>query len=492
MTEAQDAPAGLHWTGHPLVDMGVAGLTVFAEKRRPEDVTEAHLEAFSSWAKTAYFTKELTAWISIVFGTNFLNPSWKPEEKREFLSRILESYRDTVLDGVHCAIFDRSAQRMVARDLMPMLTGRGLTNFFADGQPGLPVSGLAIVALQGLSVAAPNVGGRLLVVAADDPRLLLLLVRRWQRELRNRAQRSEITGEKQPGWSGPRSRLVEALIQIELERDRIHDPDANYQGSATIYHASNSGQGPDVSIYALELPALRFVRRAQNVKYRDAWQRLTTSAWREADKKDKDAQYARRNDVYEAVFSLPLEAPWFVRRFFCRPVLGSLRGAKPVAGKTRKKKIKADSRPLLTPSSPVTPTPLWGLLEMFLEEVIGMERARIEGIRALGDRLAGLIQTENDRRLFQRVYTARKAFEVRNLLIQLSMKLLKDGLEPALRLNEYLTIFEEGEELARADFGLAWDLTRVRVIEALYDLKWFDGNHEVLEELPIEEGEEER
>lgn len=115
-----------------------------------------------------------------------------------------------------------------------------------------------------------------------------------------------------------------------------------------------------------------------------------------------------------------------------------------------------------------------------------MDKSRIEAIRTLADRLAVAVQQDNDRRLFQKIYTTRKAFEVRQLLIQMGMRRLKNSLEPAVRFDEFIEIFEEGDELARADFGLAWDLTRMRVIETLFETKWFDGNQEALESIEEE------
>jgi CRISPR-associated protein Cst1 len=360
-------------------------------------------------------------------------------------------------------------------------------NFGADGQPGLPVSGLALTTIQAMSLAAPIVSGKAMIVATDDRRLLLSLVQEWQALIRSRVQLSEASGEKCKGWGGPRSRLIEQIIRLESVRDKQQGLDLNYSGSATIYHASNSGQGPDLTVYTLELPALSFVRKAQGIKYRESWQRLVASSWREVDNKDKDPVYARSNDVYEAVFDLPIGSRRFIRRFFLGPVVAQLKSAKPAEPK-KGKKVKAEA---IGPISPPTSSPiaLWDLLELFVKEVVGMERTRIEAIRTLADRLAGVVRAENDRRLFQRIYTARKSFEVRQLLIQLGMRRLKDGLEPAIRFEEYLEIFEEGDELARADFGLAWDLTRMRVIEMLFENKWFDGNKEVLEDIKVEEEE---
>ncbi len=489
MSYNRHAPVGLYWTGHPLIDMGIAGLTVFAQKRNPEDVTGADLECFVDWAARAYFTKEMTGWIAVAFTSNFINPSFGAEKKKEIAKSILESFKKPNTLSLDCTFFRLPAQQMVARDFIPMLLGRELSNYFPDGQPQLPISGLGITALQGLSVASPLVGGRLMIVAADDPKLLLQIVRNWQVEIRKRVQLSESSGDKVPGWSGPRSRLIEQIIEIEERHSQRQDPDLEYTGGVTIYHASNSGQGPDLTVYTLELPALSFVRKAQGIKYREAWKRLVTSAWREAEGKDKDPKFARRNDVYEAVFDLPQDSARFVRRFFLRPVVAQLKNAKPVETRKRTKKTKEEAMP--TPTTTTSPpVALWELLELFLKEVLGMEQSRIQAIRTLADRLASAVKDDNDRRLFQRIYTARKPFEVRQLLIQMGMRRLKNGLEPAVRFDEFLQIFEEGDELARADFSLAWDLTRMRVIETLFDSKWFDSHKEALEDIQEEQEEE--
>jgi CRISPR-associated protein Cst1 len=487
MTYSRDEPVGLRFTGHPLIDMGVAGLTVFAQKNNPEEVTGAHLEGFVEWADNAYHTKEMTAWVAVAFTLNgFMNVGFTPAKKRESVHEVLTSYqRPPEMPELQCAFFGTSALQLASRDLVPLLTGREPTNFGADGQLGLALSGLAVTTLQGLSVAAPLVGGRLLIVAADDPKLLLYLVKQWQPEIRKRAQLSETTGEKPPGWSGPRSRLIEQIINLERSIQNQQDPDLEYNGSATIYHASNSGQGPDMTVYSLEIPALRFVRKAQNVKYGDAWQRLTASVWRDA-KKDKDPTFGKYNDVYENIFGLPLEAHGFIRRFFLYPVQRQLQKPKSSETPKRAKKTKTEETPLFIPAPTAPPVPLWQLLELFLLEVLGMDKSRIEAIRTLADRLASAVQQDNDRRLFQKIYTTRKAFEVRQLLIQMGMRRLKNSLEPAVRFDEFIEIFEEGDELARADFGLAWDLTRMRVIETLFETKWFDGNQEALESIEEE------
>ena len=45
----------LKYTGHPLVDVGVATITAFAGKQRPEDLTEADLDSIAD-----YIARELS------------------------------------------------------------------------------------------------------------------------------------------------------------------------------------------------------------------------------------------------------------------------------------------------------------------------------------------------------------------------------------------------------------------------------------------------
>jgi CRISPR-associated protein Cst1 len=488
MTDIRDAPVGLRWTGHPLVDMGVAGLTVFAQQRQPENVTGAHLELFAEWAEDAYLTAELKSWISVAFTSNFPTANQKaPEdEKRRLIATAVRSYKSEshVLE-MRCTFFDRPAQFLVAREYVPMLTGREPINFFPDGQPRLPVSGLAITALQGLSVAAPLTEGRLLIVAADDPKLLLQLVMEWQPDIRKRVQTSNATEKK---WSFPKTRLIEKIDKLEKLHNIRQNPDLEYSGSAAIYHTTNSGQGPTITIYSLALPALHFIRKAQNIKYVEAWQRLVASTWREPGK-DKDPQHGKSNGVYESVFDLPHEASKFIRRFFLSPLRKQLKPSPPADIPKRGKKAKAVQAAPPKPSVP--PVALWNLLELFLQEVLGMEKTRIEQIRTLADRLANLVKSEDDKSLFRKVYNARYPHQVRTLLIQESRKQLLRDSGPTIRMDEYLSIFEEAEELARVDFSLAWDLTKIRFLETLFDVDWIQGNKETLEDLKDTDQDEE-
>jgi len=490
----------LRWTDYPLMDTALAGLCVFSGVKDPARLTPEHLQAFQRWAEKAYFCPELSGWISVVFTSNFINYSFTPEKRREVLREILTSHQRPNLLSERCAIFPHlQAQQRVARDLMPMLMGRGPMNFYPDGQPGLPLSGQAITALQGLALAAPLVSGRALILEADDKNLLLRAVKSWQGEWLSRVSLSLLKGEKLPIWASPRTRLIESLRQIlglrPAEDDEVDEdePLPDFRGGATIYHLTNSGQGPDARIYTLERPAIQFLRAAEG-RFPQEWRALLRAQTHEADK-TKDPRFGFRNELDEALFSLPDEAAYFLRRYLMPPFAGALRGAKAEARKGKASKKTDGNAPPVPPLAG-----LWGITELFLREVVGMEKARVEAIEALGQRLGSWIVAENDKRLFRQLYEARGAGPLRHVLLKAmlekSKRNAKSGTEDRDLIttkDEYLRIFTEADEVTRADFTLARDLLKMRVIQYLHDARFFEENRDDPElqntELPTEEGE---
>ncbi|MFN4250454.1 hypothetical protein [Deinococcus sp.] len=488
------ASVGLRWTGNYMMDMAVAGLLAFAGKREPQNIDGRDLHTFQRWAETHYFAPELTSWISVVFTSNFLNPSFSQGKKLEVLRGTLTSYQRPGLLDVPCAFFpEQPAQQRVARDLLPMLMGRGPMNFYPDGQPGLPLSGLAITALQGLSMAAPLVSGRALLIDADDPEVLKQIVSSWQGELTRRAEMSLDKGERLDIWASPRTRLIEVIRKIIGERIAVNR-DVGTFGSVTLYHLSNSGQGPDVRLYTLQQPALSFLGAAQR-RYGTTWTALTRTALHSADK-GKDERYGTRNDLDEALFGLPAGAHTFVRRFFRPP----FRYAAFPPELPKPKKGKGVKVPAEQNSEGLNLADVWGLTELFLQEVVGMDRDRIEAIRELGTRLGDRIAHENDKPLFRALYEVRGAGPLRHLLLRATLDKAKqdanrEGEKPPLLITDeaYLKVFMEADETARADFTLARDLLKMRVLQVLHEQDFFKKNKDdpELQETALDAGGDE-
>lgn len=475
---------GLHWTYHPIVDVGVATLTAFAEKESPDEVTFGDLERFAEYAERVYFTPALSGYLTVLFTSNFINPSWTFKKKREYIEKILRSFKiQPDHDLPPCAFCGKPSIKLPTsdlayRDLVPMLTGRNIVNFFPKGNSGLPLCGLCTTSIQAIAIGAPMVSGRALIVNSDDPLLTLAVIKKWLPETRARIQLAETTGQKPPNIGRPLTRVIEALTSLERERANWRD-----DAGVTVYHLTNSGQGPDIDIYELPFNITKFIMRAQTVKYRNAWNEIVSSGWelievpKEAEKKrgrksmaeaksKVNNQLERRNYIFEDLFTLPEEAGRFIRTYFLRKSPSFRQKMDPriqYKGWQDAKYIK------------------WDLTELFLEEVIGMEKSRIEAIRKLGDRIAEEIASTNDKKFWWDVYNCQRPIEMRNILIRQSQKCIKAGREPLIRFEPFLEIFEEGEELAKIDWKLAWDLMLIRVIEQLYEKKWFEQHKDVLE-----------
>ncbi|MGE5058658.1 MAG: type I-B CRISPR-associated protein Cas8b1/Cst1 [Betaproteobacteria bacterium] len=452
------------WTNHPLVDMGIASLVAFAKKNTPEEITSSDVEAFATYAETAYFSPEIASYLSVLFTSNFLNPSFSAEKKKQFVKTVLRSYQSNPDSSLPpCAYCGSASVRRAHRDLIPMLTGREHVNFSPNGTPGLALCGNCIVALQALSIGSPMCSGRSLVVSCDDPAFVVALVKAWQPEIRKRIQLSEQSGQKLSPITRPLTRTIEALAKIEAERET--------SPSITVYHLSNSGQGPQVDIFFLPSSVVRFVQRANAANYSPTWKEVVRRAWDFPPKPQKgkasvDEKKAARNYLYEDLFALPDRSGSFVRTYFLRK-------------STRFARAPGDPRSNYSGWQDYVPG-LWNLTGLFLQEVMAMESDRIEAIRKLGDALADEIATENDRRLWWAAYKADAYRQARLALIQVSQRRVKRGSPPVVSLDDFLEVFEEGEELPRVDWRLAWDLVLIRVIERLYETKWFDKNRDVL------------
>lgn len=469
MGEGYEA-AGLRWTGHPLPDMGIAGLLAHSRKGEPEEITLGDLEQFAKDSEQWYLSKVLSGYITVLFTSNLINPSFKEDKKRQFLGQLLRVYSQQGDQSLRCVYCGRASVQNADRTLIPMLSGRTQINFYPGGDPSLGLCGLCIVALLALPVGAPFCEGRAVIVEAEDHEVLKAVAK----ERLEIVQRliSLQPGDKPVNIRGPRTRVIDALVRWQREHAPQRD-DVATTGTLTVYHLSNSGQGPDIDIYPLPSAVVRFVMRAQAQAYRHVWSEIARRGWeRKRDEEPtEEEKRALRNRFYDSLFNLPDGATSFVRNWF-RWSLQEVEGMAVQAFQGRER---------------------WPLIRLFLQEVLGMEQARIEAIRKVGDALGQDIVNANDQGLFRRIFMGRTSYrEVRGTLIRANNEHVRRNGAPLLTLDDFLLLFEEGEEVARADWQLAWDLLRIRTTETLCKLGWFEKPEakEVIEEVSQREEEE--
>jgi len=324
------------------------------------------------------------------------------------------------------------------------LQGDKAINFFAGGQPGLPIAGITVLALQAFPLGCAKCGVGLLAVHTDDPQLTLRIARKFWRENERQIVQAQASGNtKLP--VAPRSLktlLIETLLEVQSDAEDLKEHWS--APSVTAYNFTNV-QTAACDIYYLPLEVMGFLQAANSATYKQAWHALVRRWWeRPKVKRGQEAPPPKHNDLYEGLFDLPLGAAAFIRKY------------------------------LVSPKQPVA----WNLIELFLRKVIAMEQERIEQIRQLGDGLASYVRRSGGKRFFRNFSTERNPYSFRSHLIRANLEHIRSGAPPLFTMDSYIEVFEEGEEVLRSDWLLARDLVLMRMIDQLQD--WLRANADAL------------
>lgn len=477
----------LSYTGHPFVDIGIATIVAFVNKQNPAEVTEDDLEAIADYITREYTRQPLKSFLTVAFpNSGFTQPAFEktPERRLEYAQRVLRSYRKgTPILEEECVFTGEPAAGITFGDKeslppgrafrqhIPMVTGEDVINFHPYGDAGLPVSGKAILAIQAFPLGCAKVAGRLLAVHSDNEELTLHFATTFLRENMRLIQLAQAAGSNKLDEARylQRTLLVDTLLRADrLQREASQD---EQPFSLTAYHLTNSGQGVDLDIYYLPLQVTGFLREMLQAEYRDGWSVIVQRAWEVAPSKKGGKQAAdfqpRRNYLYEDLFGLPDNARDFLRTYFLRV---ALRYARTDQGDPRGSYSPGREAGLVS----------WKITARFLRRVMNMEKDRIEAIRNLGDQLAKYVSGENDRRFFRDFFTERRYDYFRTALIKANIAYVRRGNPPLIALDPYITVFEEGDEIARADWQLARDLVLIRMIEQLYNKGWLGAHPDAL------------
>jgi len=487
----------LDYTGHPFLDVGLATLTAFANKRHPRDLTEADLENAARWMAEHYVVDPLKSFLTVAFTSNawFAQTAYDPtkgrtpEEQRKRAQErahwaqqhlfqwrsdlqakgtadhvMLQSERDVFIGFPVVAhpLSKRLSPGRGARAQIPLTFGDEYINFFPSGDPGLPISGMSVLAFYMLPLGCAKVGGRLLAVHSDDPAILLHFASTFLGINRQHIETAQNAGERKlPETSRrkPKTLLMQILLAA-LEERRQKQTHRHAAPTVTGYYFTNSGQGAELDIFPLPLEVTDFLQNVvNNPKYKFAWQHLVARAWQitKAKRGQTEAPPPRYNRLYEDLFALPQDAPAFIRRYLLRRRYHPWGKDDPTAAYDTFHEAAALS---------------WQLTALFLRKVMLMNTERIQHIRELGDALADYIVTQNDRRLLNDFLMARQYARVRAALIKASHAEVRRGHPPLVTLDRFLAVFEQAEGLPYQDWRLGRDLVLIRLFEQLYAKGW--------------------
>jgi CRISPR-associated protein Cst1 len=471
----------LKYTGHPLVDVGLATIAAFVGKDDPSDLIDADLDQVADYIGQHYTCKPLQGFIhgAVFPNSGYTNPGIKGE-RRGYYGPVLYSYQEEPTEDMgSCVVCGAPSQHRIARDYFPLLTGRDVINFYPWGDSGLPICGRCLLSVQAYPLGS---GGLMLVVHSDNDDLIYHFAKEFLEFNRTAIHLAQLAGDKKllGAKYSYRTLLIDTLLRAshmqctEKEDERLF--------SVTAYLLSNSGQKPSLEIYHLPLEMIGFLREMKTADYRDQWNAIVHRAWevapqKKGGKKGDEPFQPRRNWLYEDLFKLPDNAQVFLRTYFLRE---ALRYARAEQGDPRGGYSLKDEAGLVS----------WKVTAKFLRRILHMENERVEQIRTMGDRLADYVSSQNDRRFFREFYTVQRYDHFRTALIKANLAHVKRGNPPIITLDPYIEVFEEGDELAHSDWRLARDLVLIRMVERLYAQGWLGQNVDVIADSTEEETEQ--
>ena len=301
----------LDYTGHPFFDVGLAAIVAYTEKPYPTDLTEDDLHKAAQFIEDNYTEQPLTSFLTTsLMNSDFTQPAFKDNMARrvDYARRVAHSFGDDVAKSDEVCVFtgkpalgvalslkrDKEGREELApgrafRQHIPLITSENIINFSPWGDPGLPISGEALLCLQFFPMGCRKCAGRLLAIHSDNPDILQAAAKEaWQENVAaiTLARANHETKLPDASSSAP-SLVIETIIkqagnQTRIQQAHIQRRRRDEHYSVTAYHLTNSGQSspldeksPPLKIYHLPMSSVRFLHIATtNPEYMATWNRL--------------------------------------------------------------------------------------------------------------------------------------------------------------------------------------------------------------------------
>jgi CRISPR-associated protein Cst1 len=484
----------LDWTGHVLVDVGIAGLCAMADKSNPRDLTMEDLDSAAQDMRRYYFSGAMTGYLTCVFmNSEYVQPGSgdkKEQSRHEYSERILFAHRrppEPAAEGLRCAFSGQPATHLVHRGQIPMITGEGVLNFFPAATGGLAVAGPYLTAIQVLPLAGRRSEGKLLAVHSDDPELTLAFAQRY---LEDNRRLLNAAGDW-PAADGPHSSLLREQGAYDAQRKRPKMPDAKAPGtlitadladilrekigaeydtampcSVTAYWLSSSGQGPSAQMFTVPSQMVGFLRLVQRESTRRAWNFVVNSGWPQPEKPADGVHKKGKKKLVKQVQSV-INGPGITRNTALQNLFGIFANGS-IDVEAARGFLLRRILPAIEANS--TDRADWTLVELFLKEVLSMSPERIEAIRTFSAKLAAFVVARNNKRFLTNLLLARKPFEFRSVLVRAQRREYLENQELLFSLQDYLSVFEADDAVGASDWGLTRDLVSIGLIDNLKSL----------------------
>ena len=374
----------VRYIGDPFLDAGVAVLEHWLEKTCNE-FTVTDLKRAANRLKQEYAKKIWKGYLTVHLPNSVWcnpNPKIADEKKQDAFNEVLAGFERPPLSPPRpCCYCGREGRIIADRSQIPLVTSKTSMSVGPGGMPGTPVCGYCLYAIQfyPLCTLKVNPHGKPLFWAAPEPRWTFLLAGRFLNAVE---QVTSASSDKFATLNWPSTLLLNAAAEV-VENWSL-EPAENRPALSDIFgcHATNFGTQADYEELRIPKALLEFWAEAGT--FGPLYGQIVHRAWEDAARKVRGKQtkaasavWNRRNLLYEALgeafreseFEVP--AKRIAVKFFLRPWRAS------------------------------PPQRLFDLTSYFLEKVARMERARLEAIRGIADRIAENVKEQRiERDLF--------------------------------------------------------------------------------------------
>ncbi len=451
------------FTGNPFVDAGIYAISQWAGKK-PGELNKDDMFKSAEDLVEIYITKSWSKVLYSIFPNNpIINPSVKGKEKKKiayssFINELINK-SEYLGDSGDCIACGRRNIKYIetnggkgssrfAKDKIPLSGSKSMVNYFSFGVDGADYCPACAFAVQFSPLVTYSCVSMLLMHSNSNK-----LMKHWSKKainnVRGQLLSNNYTGCFDEGFKNPKNAVFHIIQNIILKQEeRWH----NETPSINFYYFTNYIQGPNLTIYSIPATVFRFLAYIpQHEKFGD-WLRIVKRGYRYVnwEKVKEESEYKNRENM---VYNNLLENKSIIGFFIDRKNKEAIGG--------------------------------WDLMSHYLEEVIKMDKKRIETIKNVADELATYIKTEEDLKTLNKLEMASNYKNYRNLLRIIIKKRIKSGADgPLFTFDEYITyLFPEGY----LSYKETQDLILFRIYEVLHDWIIQQG---ISEELINQEAEE--
>ncbi|EFB31588.1 hypothetical protein HMPREF0971_01865 [Segatella oris F0302] len=275
-------------TGDPFVDAGGFALEEFASHFPDLDILELIVKA----------TNIYVDWWDAKIDSFFLNSKitqhgFKSRQKKEETEKYFRSLLEEAggkkgicrLTGKKCLVFP------AGRDNMVLGGSRAFINFHHSFEEGLLFSKEVLIKYFFLPLACEQVQGKIALISSNTPEISRFFSQEVCKENLSAVAHNNSTSINKTKANNPSTALFRYADHVIIHFADIFD---GKQRNLVMYHFTNFGTSPSLSIYNLPFQTLQFYSLMQKVQYKDFWHNFVRHYYYK-----KGIKYNKDVDSYE-------------------------------------------------------------------------------------------------------------------------------------------------------------------------------------------------